>query len=328
MKQFIFILFLLLSKSVICQITFRVDNFSDSYYGEIFISDTTEVFSEGWVAIYDKETNEELIKENSEELTYTLHEGEILANVKELPYGEQSQILHEDYNFDGVTDFAVMDGQNSCYHGPSFQIYLATNDGFVHSPEFTELAQAYCGMFFVDNMNQTIHTMTKSGCCWHQYSEFKVKDNRPYPIKIVEESTSHMGITWDYVEEELINGEMVKTTYQQLAFNFDDDDLLLSFEFENKKTMWIIRTDQMLYYIFTDTDDKVELLYNESFQYSRAQNTLTFSNHDTRYIIHDEKIVVKTPGKTFEMKAAKDTRKGTLEKLKNMDFDNVTNTDD
>ena len=77
-----------------------------------------------------KKNKKQLIKINSDELTFTLHKGKVLANVKELPYGKQSSILYEDFNFDGIKDFAIMDGQNSCYHGPSFQIYLATNKGF------------------------------------------------------------------------------------------------------------------------------------------------------------------------------------------------------
>jgi hypothetical protein len=231
----IFILIFLLSKSAISQTTFVIDNFSKDYFGKLFIADTTEVFSKGWIAIFDKKSKKQLIKINSDELTFELHKGKVLANIKELPYGEQSQILYEDYNFDGKKDFAIMDGQNSCYHGPSFQIYLATDNGFKQSPEFTKLSQYYCGMFDIDYKTKTIHTMTKSGCCWHQYSEFKVKDNKPYPIKIIEEGMSFSGITWDYDEQNLVNGKMSKSSYQKLALEIDKDNILLSFEFKNKK---------------------------------------------------------------------------------------------
>ena len=44
---------------------------------------------------------------------YTQRDGKVRSNIKEIPYGEQSQILYEDYNFDGVPDLALMDGQNS-----------------------------------------------------------------------------------------------------------------------------------------------------------------------------------------------------------------------
>lgn len=323
MKQIAFILILLLSKSAFCQTTFVVDNFSNEYFGKLFIADTTEVFSKGWVVIFDKKTKKQLIKINSDELTFELHRGKVIANIKELPYGEQSQILFEDYNFDGIKDFAIMDGQNSCYHGPSFQIYLATGKGFKQSPEFTELSQNYCGMFDVDHKTKTIRTMTKSGCCWHQYSEFKVKNSILYPIKIVEEEMSASGITWDYEEQNLVRGKMVKSTYQMLALEVDKGNLVLSFKFENKKKMQIFKIENSLYYVFTDTNDKIELIFNDTFKYSSQENTLTFTSRKTEYVISDDSIIAKTPNNTYKMKAVNDTKFGTLTKLKSLKIENL-----
>ncbi len=325
MTRISFILILLLSKSVFCQTTFVVDNFSKDYFGKLYIADTTEVFSKGWVTIFDKKTKKQLIKINSDELTFTLHKGKVLANVKELPYGEQSSILYEDFNFDGIKDFAIMDGQNSCYHGPSFQIYLATNNGFEQNPEFTELAQDYCGMFDIEYKTKTIRTMTKSGCCWHQYSEYKVKNNSPYPIKIVEEGLNAMGIAWDIEEQNLIKGKMVLSKYQILAVEENKDKILLSFEFENKKKMQVFKTETILYYAFTDANDRIELLYFDTFKYSNSENTLSFTNRNTEYIIYDNKIIAKTPNNKYEMKAVNNTKIGTLTKLKNLKIENVIN---
>lgn len=325
MKRIIIFLFFILSKTAFCQTTFVVDNFSKDYFGKVFIADTTEVFSKGWVAIFDKKSNKQLIKINSDELTFRLHKGKVLANIKELPYGEQSSILYEDFNFDGIKDFAIMDGQNSCYHGPSFQIFLATNKGFKESPDFTSLAQNYCGMFETDHNTKTIRTMTKSGCCWHQYSEFKVKNDSPYPIKIVEEGLSPSGITWDIEEQNLVNGKMVKSTYQMLALELDKEDLLLSFEFENKKKMQVFKTETILYYVFTDSEGKIELIYKDIFKYSKSENTLTFVNRNTEYIISDDKIIAQTPNNTYNMKAVNGTKIGTLTKLNMQKLENVIN---
>ena len=325
MKRITFIIIFLLSKSAFCQTTCVVDNFSKDYFGKLFIADTTEVFSKGWVAIFDKKSKKQLIKINSEELSFELHKGKVIANIQELLYGEQSQILYQDYNFDGIKDFAIMDGHNSCYRGPSFQIFLATDKGFKHNTDFTELAQGYCGMFDIDYKTKTIRTMTKSGCCWHQYSEFKVKNNNPYPTKIVEEGMSFSQITWDIEEQNLVNGKMVKSTYQMLAFEVNKDNLLLSFEFENKKKMKIIYTENILYYVFIDANEEVELLYNDIFNYSKTENNLTFYNHNTKYVIYDDKIIVKTLNKTFEMKSASNSTKiGTFGKLKNLKLENLT----
>ncbi|RRQ46054.1 XAC2610-related protein [Chryseobacterium sp. SC28] len=324
MKQTLFILFFLTSKSAFAQVTFVIDNFSNDYVGKLFIADTTKVFSKGWVAIFDKTSNRQLIKINSDELTFELHKGKVLANIRELPYGEQSQILHEDYNFDGKKDFAIMEGQKSCYHGPSFQIYLATDNGFKQSPEFSRLSQDYCGMFRTDPKTKTIHTMTKSGCCWHQFSEFKVKNNKPYPVKIVEEGLSTSGITWDYKEQNLVNGKMSETTYQKLDLEEGKYDPILSFEIKNKKKMQIFKTGSTLYYVLTDADGKIELLYNGTFKYSGRDNNLSFTNHNTNYVINDDKIIIKTPNNnTYQLQALDNTRAGTLAKVKSLKAENI-----
>lgn len=115
-------IFILWKQLAVAQAIFTVDGFAKEYYGKIEISDTTAVFSKGWVAIYDKKTDQQIIKVVSEALTLTLHNGKVAANIKSLPYGEQSSIMYEDFNFDGKKDFALMDGRNSCYGGPSFWI--------------------------------------------------------------------------------------------------------------------------------------------------------------------------------------------------------------
>src|SRR5688572_15488927 len=125
MKNLVCLLMILATTSVVAgQKTFEVQDFSEDYYGKVFLENPTEVFSKGWAAIYQKKTNKQLIKVDSEELVGDTEEEKIKVNIKELPYGEQSVIIYEDFNFDSIKDFAIMDGQNSCYHGPSFQIYL------------------------------------------------------------------------------------------------------------------------------------------------------------------------------------------------------------
>ena len=54
------------------------------------ISDTSEVFSEGWVAVYDRKTNKKLIHVDADELSFDLHDYQLKANIAEIPYGEHS----------------------------------------------------------------------------------------------------------------------------------------------------------------------------------------------------------------------------------------------
>src|SRR5438132_5048932 len=70
-----------------------------------------------------------------------------------LLYDEQSAINFGDYNFDGLPDLALCDGNKSGYGMPSYQIYLFSRreKKFVNSPVFSRLAQdGYLGMFVVD----------------------------------------------------------------------------------------------------------------------------------------------------------------------------------
>lgn len=112
MKKKIFLLLPLIcwGVSALSQVSFKVDGFSDKYYGKVYISDTSEVTSPGSVTIYDKKSNKELFGVDADALLCDLHDGKLVANISERPYGEFSTILYEDYNFDGKKDFALMNG--------------------------------------------------------------------------------------------------------------------------------------------------------------------------------------------------------------------------
>lgn len=88
----------------IAQTIYTMDGFSKDYYGKIEISDTSAVFSKVWTAIYDRKTKRQIIKVSAEELALTLHDGKTLANIKSAPYGEQSLVIYEDFNFDSKKD--------------------------------------------------------------------------------------------------------------------------------------------------------------------------------------------------------------------------------
>lgn len=319
---------LLLALAVFAQIanaqeTYTVDGFSDKYIGKVHLAKPSEVFSPGWVAIYDKKTNRQLLKVKSDELTKEEHDGKVIANVKQLPYGEQSSIMHEDYNFDGKKDFALMDGQNSCYHGPSFRIYLAAGSGFTFSPAFTKLAQENCGMFEIDRDRKRISTMTKDGCCWHEFAEYTVINNRPVVLKKVEESVNANGVTVDYVEENRVGGRMVRKTYSSLMAEDLESKIVYSLEFANKKKMLLINSDGKLSYAFTGPEDRIELVYSGRFDYAKETDVLGFTSGKTRYEISAGSISVKSPTLTQKMTSQAGTAKGSLSNLRDAKMENV-----
>ena len=318
------------------QTTFTVSNFSKNYYGKIYIADTAEVFSKGWVAIFDKKTNKQLIKVNAEELTFDLHEGKMLANIKETPYGEQSQILYEDYNFDGKKDFAIMNGQNSCYHGPSFQIYLATGLGFRLSKAFTELAQVNCGIFNLDKKSKTLHTMTKSGCCWHQFAVYKIENNKPKVIKIVEEDLQNAPFE-TYSEQNWDGKKMIASS--QTTLNLADESItpVLSFKTTEKEIVLFNINGKMLYYALLNKNKNVafsfpiEAIYQSpDFEYDKTLNTLTFNHKKTRYKIYQTAnkigIEIHTANKTYNWIGNQKSQQGDLKNLLAMLLDNVVIT--
>lgn len=340
MKNFGFlILILIFAANVFAQRTFDVQDFSEDYYGKVYLEQPAEVFTKGWVAIYQKKTNKQLIKVEAEELVGDTQDGKIKANVKELPYGEQSAIIYEDFNFDGVKDFAIMDGQNSCYHGPSFQIYLAgkTKSSFALNAAFTKLAQEYCGMFEVDAANKKISTMTKSGCCWHQFSEFIVVNNQPKTVKIVEDDA--MNFPFTTLSTQIWNGrQMVKTTKSEVDFENENLKKLLSFKTDNGGEVILFSNETQLYYAFINKSGNVDFGYPQTFgqeddpifMIDSKENltTLSFKNKNAVYKIYEtanEKVGVEVivKGKKSNISGDIKTLKGNLRQIADANLENV-----
>lgn len=346
MRTRVLIFALVLSTGIFAQVSntsrklvFLIDNFSDLYYGKVQIDDTSEVFSPGWVAIIDRKSNKELLRVSSEELALNLHDGEAMANIREIPYGEQSLIMYDDFNFDGKKDFAISDGQNSCYHGPSFRIYLASLKGFLYNKDFTRLAQEYCGMFDVDWEKKRISTMSKSGCCWHQFTEFMIVNNSPKEIlKITEDYAFPFRTT----TEETWNGKiMVKKSVKTM--NPLDVDVVLSFQVpkNGKQVMLYNLNDRMLYYALLRKDSTVEFSYpleavyqNPDFRFdnSAGNMSVSFKNKDASYKVYEKGneigITISVNRQVYHWVGLPASKEGSLDKLGTLKLDNVVSSNE
>jgi hypothetical protein len=340
MKIFVY-LFLISTAcaAAFAQKTFEVQDFSKDYYGKVFIETPSEVFSKGWVAIYEKKTNRQLLKVNSDELvSRDTEDGKLKANVKELPYGEQSVIIYDDFNFDGIKDFALMDGQNSCYHGPSFQIYLAgkVKSKFVLNRSFTRLAQEYCGMFEVDQKSKKISTMTKSGCCWHQFSEFIVVNNAPKAVKIVEDDATNF--PFSNLSTEIRDGQkMVKTSVRTIDLENEDLKVLFSFKTKTNNRVVLFSYENELHYILINQKESIDFAFpkdseqeNPTFSLDSKENptTLSFVNKGVTYKIYEtagEKIGVEVSvnGKLSDIPGDPNFKKGNLRQLAGANLTNI-----
>ena len=227
-------------------------------------------------------------------------------------------LIYDDFNFDNKFDLAIKDGRYGCYGGPSYQVYLKQGKRFVHSEGFTELAQGNCGFFDIDEEKQTLHTMTKSGAAWHQYSDYKVINNKPVAVRIVEEEYNYKGLL-SILEKTRVNGKMVENQYQQLAMYEEGDDssrYVYGFDLENGKKMILDSYDEdHLYYAFADKDGKIELYYDGQFIYDAKQKTLSFTNKPVVYEINNKGITVKNSNKTVLLKTKPASKGGNLNNL-------------
>lgn len=344
MKRYLIgLLFGLISLSVFSQTKLEINGFSKKYKGVLTIEKDFEnkVFKKGNISIFESKTNEKIIDIDSDELTFDLDEnGDVKTNVLKLPYGEQSIIIFEDFNFDGIKDLAVMDGQYSCYHGPSFRVYLEIDNKLEFSSEFTRLAQEYCGMFQTDYKSKTIHTMTKSGCCWHQISKFKVVDNIPKPILVIEEDAMDFPFHTSTIIE--WNGNEKKEKIEKII-DLKQEGITEVFSFEllkNQKRVVVFNiNDRTLNYVLIKPNKTVEFSYpiktvykNPDFEIDKVEENLTFQNQDAVYKIYEYRnqkgfvktgITVQVNGKSYDLKGDPKTVKGSLTNVKKMNLDNV-----
>ena len=211
MKTFLILVLFFITTFCNAQIKYEVQDFSDDYYGVVYVTDTSDFFKIGWISIYDKKSNSELIKVESEAIVLEMQNGKLKVNANEFPYGEEDVIIYDDFNFDGVKDFAISDSHSGGYGMPTYKIYLSEGNKFVYNEKFTELGQDYLGMFYVDHEKKIIHTEQKSGCCYHEDSEFIVEKNAPKLILLVIEDATK-GDDYVYVTtKKLVDGKWIKT---------------------------------------------------------------------------------------------------------------------
>ena len=327
MKKLLITLSLFVFVTVSGQTKYGIDGFSKDYKAilKLYNKVDNEVSNEGEITIVDKKTNKTVLKVPSDYFSIDQEaKGKVSANLVELPYDKQSILSCQDFNFDGKEDLAIMDGQKSCYGGPSYQIYLYDKGTLKYSVKFTVLSQSYCGMFTVNTAAKTLQTMTKSGCCWHQYTTFKVEKNIPVAVKIIEESLNPNGIMFDYLEKNKVGAKMLETTYSMLPESGLDYKVLFSFTLNDDKKMSLIQSfTNKLYYTFTDKEGKIELYYADIFKYNKNSQTLWFRNKDIKYTINKDGILVTLPDKRVELKALDASKKGAFNAILKIKFDNL-----
>lgn len=202
---------LLVSTNLFAQKTFLLKKASKNFDVKIKIASCEQDTCEGEATFY-------LFKKNQVKPFQTIRmdnsylelgeDQKPTANLIELYGMNNSGIIFDDYNFDGIEDIAVRNGNDGAYNGPSYDIFLfsKTRKRFVANKNLTELASNNLGMFTVDKKKKTLETFTKSGCCWHQTTRYKIVNDRLKKVYV-------------FTEDAMGGGEYVKLITETLQPN-------------------------------------------------------------------------------------------------------------
>ncbi|MGM8884814.1 XAC2610-related protein [Psychrobacter sp. 1U2] len=307
---------------------YQVQEFSDDYSASITAIEDEDSESNSIINVINAKTGQTLISQPASlDIEYELDNSKarqlgekISANIANRHYGEHSVLIYDDFNFDDQKDLALRDGRNGCYGGPSYQVYLKEDNTFVHSDGFTELAQGYCGFFDIDKDSEILSTMSKSGAAWHQFKEFKVINDEPVVVRIIEEEWNNRSLL-SITESKKINGKMKVENYEMLPPYAEQAENPLPYIYmlivDNNKKMVLDSQykdgSEQLYYAFADEEGRIELLYEGQFDYDKTKKTLSFTNRPVLYKINNQGITVKLPNKTVQLKAQPKSVFGSLD---------------
>ena len=201
--------------------SFKVEDGSQQYNAAITVEQCGEGLCQGagTVQLTDKTTGRVVQTFESDNLFFYLDEQQKPSvNVIQL-YNEQSPLIFEDFNFDGSEDLAIRNGNQGSYGGPSYDVYVfnRSRGQFVLSDDLTRLTYENLGMFQTDPVRKRLTVFAKSGCCWHQTTEYAVVPKRGLiATKILTEDAASADGRYVYVTTETrsngVNGKMVRKT--------------------------------------------------------------------------------------------------------------------
>lgn len=313
MKNIFSLLILIFTSPIFAQQSFpiKIQDFSDRYEAIVDVNeDGGEIqgvydayFAEYVIFINDKKTQKNIITSYAHDFpNYLLNnENELLSNHYEFPYGSQSVLIYEDFNFDGIKDFALMTGYFSCYGGPAFDIYLATKDGFQYNSEFSLLAHENCGLFEVDEERKFILAMTKSGCCYHEFLKFNVKENQPILIeKTTYSSTAKEKPFFAYRDYFTYEGNDTIQVTHRLIMKSESEILYDFYLKEENKRIMIFEQEGYLYFAIVLENGVVDYFYPQPYFdelektfvydalfYNSELKTLEFQDQNKSYKIYE-----------------------------------------
>ena len=130
-----------------------------------------------------------LLKKNQPQVLQTIEmkESYLTISAKKEKKGDLTELYGDrhggvyfiDYNFDGIEDLAVSNGNYRPYGGVSYDVFLYSKakGKFVRHDELSRLETEMVSTFIKTKL-KIIETDTKSGCCRHEKTRYRFVNNR------------------------------------------------------------------------------------------------------------------------------------------------------
>ncbi|MBN2694335.1 hypothetical protein JXR93_06700 [bacterium] len=209
-KKIVLFIFLLITNLLFGQTKFEIKNASKNYLIIINIEKckNDDCEGKGTVELIDKKTDKTFQILNSNYLYFSLDSLENPATNIIKAYDKQNSVLFDDFNFDGIDDIAIRNGNGISYGSPSYDVYLydINKKQFILNQELTNLASKNLGIFKIDKNKKRLVTYEKSGCCWHIKKEYELIPKKGL-LKVYE------------LEEDSRNGKIVLVTTRYFVNN-------------------------------------------------------------------------------------------------------------
>ncbi|HEY8562186.1 MAG TPA: FG-GAP repeat protein [Pyrinomonadaceae bacterium] len=162
-----------------------------------------------------KKNRAEVLQTIEIEETYLTIGGDKRKNgdVTELFGDEHGGIYFSDYNFDGVDDLAVSNGNYLPYNGVSYDVFLYSKRQrrFVKNKALSALETEKMSVR-VNRKLRIIETETKAGCCWSEKERFRFVNNRLQKFYVFTTEFETDGKTVSLTTERRVNGKWRTST--------------------------------------------------------------------------------------------------------------------
>lgn len=212
-----------------------------------------------------------------------------------IAFDQQSIVHMKDVNFDGKDDLLILE---SWHRSPSYNVYLADENGFEFDEDLSAVAANSCELFTVDAENKTLSTGPENDdICQHGRYVYTFKDGELYLL----EQEFYVQKNEDYIYEEPLYGELVEgDTYRykrgengfepvptrllkaEKLVNDQGDFkpwIYLYYEFAEGEKVYFFMYRENFYFVYTTPDDKIiDLITDNTIKEADGEQYFYFKN--------------------------------------------------